>query len=156
MFDNKRIDEFKNKFGLGYMKDKMILEVLTTSKYETQESNQIKIGEPNRALAIVGDAFIKTVLASKLYVESNNAEEITKKKAEIECDGNLAKITVEKGMFEYSLSLVDGKYEKTRVSSIKVKATLFEALIGAIYISVQSRKSKNITHVTNFIEKYVL
>lgn len=83
----------------------------------------------NSALATVGDSVIRLVLSKKFFDEKKSSGEITWERTQIEKGKNLKKIAQ-----EYKLDkLTHGKKAQSSDNLCSNGATLFEAIIGALF-----------------------
>jgi dsRNA-specific ribonuclease len=135
MIKNDKLNNFKKKFELGDINEDLLTEALTTSKYVTKEKIIRIEAKPNRTLAMVGDAVINMVLTSKYFKTNKEVKDIHESRKLKSCNKNLAKIIKVEDIKKYAFSDVDGKLNDTRLYGEEARATLFEAIVGALFES---------------------
>jgi len=97
-----------------------------------------KSDEVNEAIATVGDAVLKIVLAEYFYHIRKDNDYITKEKLAVECNNNLARVCRRKKI-DYSAYKDNGSTLGNEVLNDRLPhnahslGTLFEAVIAAIY-----------------------
>ena len=101
----------------------------------------------NERLEFLGDSLLNLVVTNKIFSSDLHEGELTKLRAKIVCEENLAKSIDKLDIARYEILGGSFKGEITRA----MKCDLCEAIIGAIYID----SDKNFDCVTKFICEYV-
>ena len=118
-------------------------EALCVENYENKSHN-------NRKLANVGDRFLKLVLAEEGYQICQTVEDINKFTNDNENDWYLAQLGLVKATDGYCMvtndvPLENFKHDNGGKRSIKMIATLIEAIIGALYLEEFEHTGKSDT-----------
>lgn len=126
-------------------KDKRLLEkALTLSSYDNNFNNQ--------NLEFFGDAILEFIVSEKIYSESAvnlNEGDLTKKRANIVCDNALKSVSEKLGLDKF---LIRGSGD---TNNQKAVPSVYEAVVGAIYIDGGMDKAKQFVYATldwNFTE----
>ena len=150
----EHLDDVQKKIGYWFDNEDLLLQAFTRSSYSSQHS-----GENNEVLEFLGDrvldfyvvkvisdrfGFVKS--QSDYYDEENDLDEycivahkneadFTELKKQIVSNETLAKTIDKLGLFKYMyLGDTDIENPKFKDNLIKVKADLFEAILGAVAI----------------------
>jgi len=142
----EQLKKVRKIYNLGNVKVILLLEALTTSEYHNEEKHSYN----NKPLAIIGDAIIKTIISSRLYGDKLNEEQITEKKKDYESNNNIAQVIDRMGIFKYAKSKEDDQYVKSKLISVTAKATMFEAIVGAIY-----KNNNNYNAAKQFVDQWI-
>lgn len=107
-------------------------ELLTSALTHTTFANTYKV-ESNQRLEFLGDAVLGVVVAEFLYQNFNEREgTLSKMRANLVDEENLAKV-VDKMKLNMHLRVAEGKSNELKELA-SVKADLFEAVLGAIFL----------------------
>ena len=150
----EHLDDVQKKIGYWFDNEDLLLQAFTRSSYSSQHG-----GEDNEVLEFLGDrvldfyvvkvisdrfGFVKS--QSDYYDEENDLDEycivahkneadFTELKKQIVSNETLAKTSDKLGLFKYMyLGDTDLENPKFKDNMIKVKADLFEAILGAVAI----------------------
>lgn len=150
----EHLDDVQKKIGYWFDNEDLLLQAFTRSSYSSQHG-----GENNEVLEFLGDRvldfYVVKVIADRFgfvksqsdyYDEENNLDEycivahkneadFTELKKQIVSNETLAKTIDKLGLFKYMyLGDTDLENPKFKDNLIKVKADLFEAILGAVAI----------------------
>jgi len=150
----EHLDDVQKKIGYWFDNEDLLLQAFTRSSYSSQHG-----GENNEVLEFLGDRvldfYVVKVIADRFgfvksqsdyYDEENDLDEyciiahkneadFTELKKQIVSNETLAKTIDKLGLFKYMyLGDTDLENPKFKDNLIKVKADLFEAILGAVAI----------------------
>lgn len=150
----EHLDDVQKKIGYWFDNEDLLLQAFTRSSYSSQHG-----GENNEVLEFLGDRvldfYVVKVIADRFgfvksqsdyYDEANDLDEycivahkneadFTELKKQIVSNETLAKTIDKLGLFKYMyLGDTDLENPKFKDNMIKVKADLFEAILGAVAI----------------------
>ena len=150
----EHLDDVQKKIGYWFDNEDLLLQAFTRSSYSSQHG-----GENNEVLEFLGDRvldfYVEKVIADRFgfvksqsdyYDEENDLDEycivahkneadFTELKKQIVSNETLAKTIDKLGLFKYMyLGDTDLENPKFKDNMIKVKADLFEAILGAVAI----------------------
>lgn len=116
--------------NIGYVfKDKEILKrALTLSSYDNSFNNQ--------TLEFFGDAIIEFIVSEKLFYGNGNEGDLTKKRADIVCDGALTKISKKLCLDEFLIK------DRGDTNNKKAVPSAYEAMVAAIYLDGGMEEAK--------------
>jgi len=151
---SEHLDDVQKKIGYWFDNEDLLLQAFTRSSYSSQHG-----GENNEVLEFLGDRvldfYVVKVIADRFgfvksqsdyYDEANDLDEycivahkneadFTELKKQIVSNETLAKTIDKLGLFKYMyLGDTDLENPKFKDNLIKVKADLFEAILGAVAI----------------------
>ncbi len=111
---------------------------------------------PNKSLAILGDSALRLIRVTQSYLQGSDPTAIEDNSQEFENDEYLAKLTLKLELFGYTHIIVDGveKYHSNEILGEKVLSTLYEAFIGAIYLTLKENQ-ENMEKLEEFISKTI-
>lgn len=133
-----------------------ILEVQELIGYNFKNTELLKLafihsshGKPNnQRLEFLGDSVLDLVVSNILFENKTNTEgQLTKKRAALVCEENLSDIIKNIGLEKY---LTLGKSFQGEPTNA-VRADLFEAIVGAIYLDCDY----SLKEVSEFVTKYL-
>lgn len=129
-------------------KDLLILS-LTHASYANE--NNIKKNNTNQRLEFLGDAVLELVSSDFLYSLYNeyNEGELTKTRAKLVCEENLAEIARYLKLYDFLLT-GKGENKASLMNNNSTMCDTIEALIGAIF------KDGGLDNAKNFINSFIL
>jgi ribonuclease-3 len=142
------VKEFEEKIGYHF-KDKNIIQTAMTHSSYANENKGSGVRSYER-LEFLGDSILGFVTAEFLYRMRKNAEgELTKMRAGLVCEQNLALVADKIGLGKY-LILGKGEELSNGRSRPSILADVVEATIGAIFIDGGIKEAKD------FISRFIL
>ena len=147
MFNN--FDEFETTIDYKFINKDLLLLSLTHASYANE--NNIKKTNTNQRLEFLGDAVLELISSDFLYsiFSDYNEGELTKIRAKLVCEENLASIARELKLYKYLL-IGKGENENALMNNNSTMCDTIEALIGAIY------KDGGLDQAKGFINKFIL
>lgn len=147
MFSN--FDEFEENINYKFINKDLLLLSLTHASYANE--NNIKKTNTNQRLEFLGDAVLELVSSDFLYSKysDSNEGELTKIRAKLVCEENLACIARELKLYKFLL-IGKGENENALMNNNSTMCDTVEALIGAIY------KDGGIERAKEFIDRFIL
>lgn len=139
---------FLEKYNIKNIDNKLLEEALTHSSY----SNEHKEAENYERLEFLGDAVLELITSEYFYKNTDSKEGImTKKRASFVCEQALAHYAKEIGLPKY-IRVGHGQMGNVNDTII---ADVFEAVLGAIYLSNGLEVAKNYIYkiIVPYIEK---
>lgn len=147
MYNN--FDEFETNINYKFSNKELLLLSLTHASYANE--NNIKKTKTNQRLEFLGDAVLELVSSDflySLYIDSSEGE-LTKIRAKLVCEENLASIARDLKLYNYLL-IGKGENKNSLMNNDSTMCDTVEALIGAIY------KDGGISQAKKFINSYIL
>ncbi len=141
MDDERIIKEMKELEGKIHYKFKDILwlsKAMQSTKIDVQGSGKNHKEHCNDALATVGDAILKAVIADKLFGENKEITkgELTACKQELENNKLLHRIAIEEDIIKYAYNEKHFQYDNDIPGNEKVVSKRHDAYIEAIVAAV--------------------
>lgn len=131
-----RIDELKKlEESINYsFKDKSLLNSAFIHTSYTNENTHLK-GKSNERLEFLGDAVLETVYSEILYKKLTDQNEgyLTKLRSQLVCEASFSEFSDKLNLASYLL-LGKGEEKTGGRSKNSIKADVFEAFIGALYL----------------------
>lgn len=142
-------DEFENIINYRFKNKDLLLLSLTHASYANE--NNIKKTNTNQRLEFLGDAVLELISSDFLYSIFNdyNEGDLTKIRAKLVCEENLACIARELKLYEFLL-IGKGENSNSLMNNNSTMCDTIEALIGAIY------KDGGIIKAKEFIDRFIL
>lgn len=151
------LQKFEQRIGYSFQNRALLVNALTHSSYAHEK--QMKKSEDNERLEFLGDAVLELVSSEFLYGEHPDMQEgdLTKLRASLVCEFNLAQSAREVGIGEY-LRLGKGEDMTGGRERDSVLSDACEAVIGALYLDggFTSAKEFIMAHILNDIEHKTL
>lgn len=142
--------EFLKKYGLANLDEELILTALTHSSYANEHG-----GADYERLEYLGDAVLQLVVSEYYYLTADLDEgEMSKQRASFVCEGALVEYAEKIELKNY---IRTGEGQKHNIGPAII-ADVFEAVIGAIYLSSGISQVKKFIYqlVVPYIEKKYL
>lgn len=137
---------FLEKYGITYVDKNLLNEALTHTSY----SNEHKNGKNYERLEFLGDAVLELITSEYFYLNTSYKEGVmTKKRAGFVCEQALAYYAKEMGIPKY-IKVGNGQANNINDTII---ADVFEAVLGAIYLSNGYEVAKN--YINKIIVPYI-
>jgi ribonuclease-3 len=133
-FDSDGLMRFLKKFGIKPI-NLSIYELAMRHSSWANENHHLSHGEDNERLEFLGDAVLSLVVAESLFLSRVEAQEgeLTFARAKIVCEGNLARIARQFGLFQFVL-LGKGEEKTGGRDRDSILADCVESLLGALYL----------------------
>ena len=146
---NDKIIKLEEIIGLKFNKRQWAIQAITSISFSNDYNKKHKEIYNQNALAILGDAILKSVISETLLKKERSITkgELTETKKELESNDKLHKIGLQLGVKECLLFT-----DSEEINVYKI-ATTIEAIIGAIYLSNGIRATKRF--VTDKIISFV-
>ncbi|MBQ0005136.1 MAG: ribonuclease III [Clostridiales bacterium] len=127
------LDNLQNSIGYHFSDEKLLINALTHSSYAQEQGYSYSAN--NERLEFIGDAYLGSVVAKKLYDIMSEVQEgvLSKKRAEVVCERTLAEVARKISLGEYLL-LGKGEDKHSGADKPSILSDAMEAVIGAIFI----------------------
>lgn len=142
-------DKFETIINYQFVNKDLLLLSLTHASYANE--NNIKKTNTNQRLEFLGDAVLELISSDFLYslYEDYNEGDLTKIRAKLVCEENLACIARDLRIYDYLL-IGKGESKNSIMNNNSTMCDSIEALIGAIYMDGGINQAKK------FIDKFIL
>lgn len=142
-------DEFEKIINYKFKNKDLLLLSLTHASYANE--NNIKKTNTNQRLEFLGDAVLELISSDFLYSLFNdyNEGDLTKIRAKLVCEENLACIARELNLYKFLL-IGKGENSDSLMNNNSTMCDTIEALIGAIF------KDGGIIKAKEFIDRFIL
>lgn len=142
-------DEFEKIINYKFKNKDLLLLSLTHASYANE--NNIKKTNTNQRLEFLGDAVLELISSDFLYCLFNdyNEGDLTKIRAKLVCEENLACIARELKLYKFLL-IGKGENSDSLMNNNSTMCDTIEALIGAIF------KDGGIIKAKEFIDRFIL
>ena len=143
------VDELETLINYRFNNKDFLFLSLTHASYANE--NNIKKNNTNQRLEFLGDAVLELVSSDFLYslYTDFNEGELTKTRAKLVCEENLAEIARSLKLYKYLL-IGKGENENNLMNNNSTMCDTVESIIGAIY------KDGGLTKAKEFIDKFIL
>jgi len=143
------VDELESIIKYSFNNKDLLLLSLTHASYANE--NNIKKNNTNQRLEFLGDAVLELISSDFLYslYSEYNEGELTKTRAKLVCEENLAETARELELYKYLL-IGKGENRNNLMNNNSTMCDSIEALIGAIYLD------GGIINAKKFIYSYIL
>jgi len=133
------LTDVQRELGVEFKDPRLLLEALTHSSCLNEPSLGLK--KHNESLAWLGDALIRWIVSEKVYCIKLSTEELHDCREKFLSKGFLAGRALKYRLNEAML-LTDGQVREGGRSNEKNLHTVFEAIVGAIYMDKNFEKAK--------------
>jgi len=142
------IEIVERKIEYSFLDKSLIAQALTHSSYANEAQNTLS----NERLEFLGDAILELCVSDYLYRKFRDCNEgsLTKLRAGVVCEGNLAKIAKILNMGEHLLFGIGASQNASMRENSTLLCDLVEALIAAIYLDSGMKRAND------FIIKFVV
>ena len=134
MPEKKEFEDFAKSIGYRPKNVQYLMEAFDFQKIHSRGDGVHRVNYANSAMATVGDAVLKLVLAEHYYESSEDKGGITTKKASEENDAVQSMVAERSGFMKLRYDETDSHPNNDQLpSGEKATSTLFEAVVYAIY-----------------------
>ncbi len=124
----------EEKLGYFFFDKQLLKRALTRPGFAWEQPQQGQVCENQEAYVVLGDAILKTVLTELIIRAGYTAKsDLIAKKAELESQGNLARISEDIGV-SYVLKLGSEEKQQRAYEQSSVLAEGLQAVIGGVYL----------------------
>lgn len=150
-------------FDLSFLNQYHLSSALSIAKYETRPQDgfpnnlQVNLIDfPNQAIASLGDRVLKFIRATQSFRKNPNAKLMEEDTQENESNKKLKIVAENLDLLEFAYKIVDKKvlYEVSDLNGETILATLYEAMVGAIYLSL-TENNESLIKLEDFINKTI-
>lgn len=143
------VDELESIIDYSFNNKDLLLLSLTHASYANE--NNIKKNNTNQRLEFLGDAVLELISSDFLYslYSEYNEGELTKTRAKLVCEDNLAETARELELYKYLL-IGKGENRNNLMNNNSTMCDTVESLIGAIY------KDGGLSNAKKFIDEFIL
>ena len=143
------VDELESIIKYSFNNKDLLLLSLTHASYANE--NNIKKNNTNQRLEFLGDAVLELISSDFLYslYSEYNEGELTKTRAKLVCEENLAETARELELYKYLL-IGKGENRNNLMNNNSTMCDTVESLIGAIY------KDGGLSNAKKFIDEFIL
>ena len=143
------VDELESIINYSFNNKDLLLLSLTHASYANE--NNIKKNNTNQRLEFLGDAVLELISSDFLYslYSEYNEGELTKTRAKLVCEENLAETARELELYKYLL-IGKGENRNNLMNNNSTMCDTVESLIGAIY------KDGGLSNAKKFIDEFIL
>ena len=143
------VDELESIIKYSFNNKDLLLLSLTHASYANE--NNIKKNNTNQRLEFLGDAVLELISSDFLYslYSEYNEGELTKTRAKLVCEENLAEIARALNLYKYLL-IGKGENRNNLMNNNSTMCDTVESLIGAIY------KDGGLSNAKKFINEFIL
>lgn len=143
------VDELESIIKYSFNNKDLLLLSLTHASYANE--NNIKKNNTNQRLEFLGDAVLELISSDFLYslYSEYNEGELTKTRAKLVCEENLAEIARALNLYKYLL-IGKGENRNNLMNNNSTMCDTVESLIGAIY------KDGGLSNAKKFIDEFIL
>lgn len=126
--------EFIYNYNLEKVDETLINLALTHSSFSNENG-----GDNYERLEFLGDTILQLIISEYYYLNTNLSEgEMSKQRASYVCETALAEYAAKIGLIQY---IKTGEGQKNNIN-VAIIADVFEAIIGAIYLSLGLEETK--------------